>query len=209
MGCPSTLPLGIYLGLPASGSCAGLRLCRGGKQRVVFLLEGKVLESPHGQGCGQALPGESRGEAGGEEEGAGRSAIREVGFQGGPVGTCQSAIQTPPLEVLVTNHSLLLCKPRPRGKWMSRCPQKEEEIWPGWAQEGSRGGWLQHGLTGVASAGAYIQRRRASPRRRPRTAQRHGREGVVGGEGRPLGTGERSPYDPRHLQEGDGRKKKC
>ena len=82
VGCPSTLPLGIYLGLPASGSCAGLRLCRGGKQRVVFLLEGKVLESPHGQGCSQALPGESRGEAGGEEEWAGRGAIREVGFRG-------------------------------------------------------------------------------------------------------------------------------
>lgn len=157
MGCPSTLPLSIYLGLPASGSCAGLRLCRGGKQRVVFLLEGKVLESPHGQGCGQALPGESRGEAGAEDEGAGRGAIREVGFRG-QVGTCQSAIQTPPLEVPVTTHSLLLCKPRPRGKGMSRCPQKEE-IWPGWAQEGNREGWLQHGLTEVAGAGAYIQRR--------------------------------------------------
>lgn len=33
---------------------AGLRLCRGRKQGAVLLLEGKVLESPHGQGCGQA-----------------------------------------------------------------------------------------------------------------------------------------------------------
>lgn len=56
---------------------------------------------------------------------AGRGTIREVGFRG-QVGTCQSAIQTPPLEVPVTTHSLLLCKPSPRGKGMSRCPQKKK-----------------------------------------------------------------------------------
>ena len=106
---------------------------------------------------------------------------------GGPVGTCPSAIQTPPLEVPVTNHALLLCKPRPRGK-------------------GETGKAGCSSLTGLAGAGAYIQPRGASCRR-PRTARRPAREGVVGGEGRTLGKGEGSPYDPRYLQEGDGRRK--
>lgn len=64
-------------GLPASGGRAGLRLSRGGEQCAVLLLEGKVLESPHGQGCAQALPGESRGRAR-----KGRGASREAGFSG-------------------------------------------------------------------------------------------------------------------------------
>lgn len=79
---PHTLARGWDTGLPASGRRAGLRLCRAGKQRVVLLLEGKVLESPHGQGSAQALPGESRGEA-----------RREAGFSG-PAGTYH-----PPLRV--------------------------------------------------------------------------------------------------------------
>lgn len=79
---PHTLARGRDTRLPASGRWAGLRLYRAGKQRVVFFLEGKVLESPHGQGCAQALPGESRGEA-----------SREAGFSG-PAGTYH-----PPLKV--------------------------------------------------------------------------------------------------------------
>lgn len=67
--CPHNPATWQDTGLPASGSWAGLWLCRVRKQRAVFLLEGKVLESPHGQGCGQALPGESRGEDSREELG--------------------------------------------------------------------------------------------------------------------------------------------
>ena len=86
------MPLGMIQGAPRLGKPAGLWLCRGGKQCAVFLLEGKVLESPHGQGCGQALPGESRGEDGGEELGkaevpAGKPAS---------VGTCPSGFRICP-----------------------------------------------------------------------------------------------------------------
>lgn len=88
VGCPHILAMGEDTGLPAPGSRAGLRLCRGGEQRVVFLLEGKVLESAHGQGCSQALPGESRGEASREELGSAEvPAGRQASVGGGRGGT--------------------------------------------------------------------------------------------------------------------------
>lgn len=93
-------------GLPASGGWAGLQLSRGGEQCAVLLLEGKVLESPHGQGCAQALPGESRGEASREELGK-----AEV-----PAGSQASVGQGgtyPSSESLVSNYPLLLCEPHP------------------------------------------------------------------------------------------------
>lgn len=78
-----------------------------GNSVFVFLLEGKVLESPHGQGCGQALPGERAGVRPARKMRGQAEAPSEVGFRG-QVGTCQSAIQTPPLEVGDhSSHSLL------------------------------------------------------------------------------------------------------
>lgn len=72
--------------IPEFGSQGSLGLCRVGEQRVVLLLEGKVLVSAHGQGGGQALPGESSGEA-----------SREQASVSG-TGTCQSAPSDPPLK---------------------------------------------------------------------------------------------------------------
>lgn len=118
--------------LPAPGSQAGLRLCRGGKQCVVFLLEGKVLQSPHGQGCRQALPGESRGEDSGEGPGKAEAPAGE----GASVGTRRSGFWTCPPEVLTSDHfssSSVDSTPMPgspcRTGWVLWFPQAGHLLW--------------------------------------------------------------------------------
>ena len=89
---------------------------------------------------------------------------------------------------------------------MSRCPQKEEELWPGWAQEGAGEAGCSTvsqewpALVPTYSAGGLLLE--------GGRGQLKGMDGRGCGRGRETPwDGEWSPYDPRHLQEGDGRKK--